>query len=88
MRSSNRRHTIMPGLKGGHGGYVMRDMSKDGRTEIRSDVRAESDEEIMIFDGIMKTTDVNVRYTDGYSGASVAGNSWDGKEGVSVKSAV
>lgn len=59
---SSRRDTATAGLRSGHGGFVMKDMK--GKIEIKSQNRNDSDEEIMTFNGIMKTTDVQVRYLD------------------------
>lgn len=50
------------GLRSSRGGFVLKDMK--GRSGIRSMNGGDSEEEIMTFDGIVKTTNVSVRYMD------------------------
>ncbi|KUJ18746.1 uncharacterized protein LY89DRAFT_504150 [Mollisia scopiformis] len=52
-------------LKGGHGGFELKGMRGErGLTEIQSQNRDGSEEEIMTFDGIVKTTNVSVKYAE------------------------
>lgn len=64
VRKSIRTNGVS-GLRSGHGGFALKDMK--GRSEIRSTNRGGSEEEIMTFNGIVKTTDVSVNYMDGSS---------------------
>lgn len=60
-------HTI------GGGSFALKDMRGDRarvRTEIRSHTPVESDEEIMMYNGIMRTTDYSVSRDDRSSGAT------------------
>jgi hypothetical protein len=52
-------------LRSGHGGFELKGIRGErGLTEIQSQNRGESEEEIMTFDGIVKTTIVSVRYAE------------------------
>ncbi|RDW85700.1 hypothetical protein BP5796_04025 [Coleophoma crateriformis] len=87
-KSVRATHTGGAGLRSGHGGFVLKDMK--GRSEIRSTNRGDSEEEIMTFDGIVKTTDVSVRYMDSRQVANSANSSKHDDMGMrtSVDSAV
>ena len=77
------------GTRAGNGGHhravegrglALKDMRGDrarGRTEIRSHTPVESEEEIMTYNGIMRTTDFSVSRDDRSSGATEA--SWYGR---------
>lgn len=60
--SGVQRRSMGTGLKSGHGGYGLKDMK--GRSEITSNARHGSTEQIMTMDGIKMTTDVSVRYVE------------------------
>lgn len=52
-------------LRSGHGGFELnRIRGERGLTEIQSQGKGGSEEEIMTFDGIVKTTNVSVRYAE------------------------
>ncbi|KAI0802649.1 hypothetical protein GGR55DRAFT_683133 [Xylaria sp. FL0064] len=63
---SGMRNGTESGLSHGHGGIALKNLSRTDRTqhtEIRSVSPTGSEEEIMTSNGIMRTTDVQVRYT-------------------------
>ncbi|KAF8848760.1 hypothetical protein BDZ45DRAFT_664032 [Acephala macrosclerotiorum] len=62
MKSGTQKKSV---LRSGHGGFELNKIRGErGLTEIQSQNRGGSEEEIMTFDGIVKTTNVSVRYAE------------------------